>query len=199
VTSVFHPARRDQRKLRLLDIACGTGRFLDFVKQAWPRLPTLGLDLSEPYVRYAKHHLRRWSWINLVVGNVETLPVPDDSQGAVTGIFLVHELPPKVRRIVFRECARVLKPVGRVVLVDSLQRGDQPDYDELLELFPQNYHEPYYESYTNQDFSALAMSCGLMHIRDVKAFVSKVMVFDKPAAERREINRFASDDFQTGF
>ena len=41
-------AGRDQRKLRLLDIGCGTGRFLDFLKQAWPRLPTLGLDMSEP-------------------------------------------------------------------------------------------------------------------------------------------------------
>ena len=75
----------------------------------------------------------------------------------------------------------MLKPGGRLVLVDSLQRGDQPDYEGLLELFPQNYHEPYYRSYTNEDFSALAAGCGLMHTRDVKAFVSKVMVFDKPA------------------
>jgi hypothetical protein len=30
---------------------------------------------------------------------------------------------------------------------------DQPF--RLLELFPQNYHEPYYMSYTNEDFSAL--------------------------------------------
>jgi len=107
--------------------------------------------------------------------------VPDESQDAVTSIFVFHELPPKVRRIVFHECARVLKPGGRLVLVDSLQRGDQPDYDGLLELFPQNYHEPYYMSYTNEDFGALARGCGLTHIRDVKAFVSKVMVFDKPA------------------
>ncbi len=56
---------------------------------------------------------------------------------------------------------------------------DQPF--RLLELFPQNYHEPYYMSYTNEDFSALAISSGLTHIRDVKVFVSKVMVFDKPA------------------
>ena len=61
----------DQRKLRLLDIGCGTGRFLDLVKQVWPRLPSLGLDLSEPYIRYAKRHLSRWSRINLVVGNAE--------------------------------------------------------------------------------------------------------------------------------
>ena len=40
-------AGRDQRRLRLLDVGCGTGRCLDFVKQAWPRLPAVGLDLSE--------------------------------------------------------------------------------------------------------------------------------------------------------
>jgi SAM-dependent methyltransferase len=57
----------------------------------------------------------------------------------VTSIFMFHELPPKVRRIIFGECARVLKPGGRFVLVDSLQRGDEPDYAGLLELFPQNY------------------------------------------------------------
>jgi ubiquinone/menaquinone biosynthesis C-methylase UbiE len=170
----------DQRKLRLLDIGCGTGRFLDFVKQAWPRLPALGLDLSEPYINHARRHLRRWSKLNLAVGNAESLPVPDASQDAVTSIFLFHELPPKVRRIIFRECARALKPGGRLVLVDSLQRGDRPDYEGLLELFPQNYHEPYYESYSTENFGALATSCGLAHIRDVNTFVSKVMVFDKP-------------------
>src|SRR3984885_4260839 len=174
-------AGRDQRKLRVLDIGCGTGRFLDFLKQAWPRLPALGLDMSEAYVRYAKRHLKRWSRINLIVGSAETLPVPNESQDAVTSIFLFHELPPKVRRIFFREGARVLKPGGRLVLVDSLQHGDQPDYEGLLELFPQNYHEPYYKSYTNEDFSALASGCGLTYTRNVNAFVSKVMVFDKAA------------------
>jgi ubiquinone/menaquinone biosynthesis C-methylase UbiE len=173
-------AGRDQRRLKLLDIGCGTGRFLDSLKQAWPRLPTIGLDMSEPYIRHAKRHLRRWSKMNFAVGNAESLPLPGESLDAVTSIFLFHELPPKVRRIVFRECARVLKPGGRLILVDSLQRGDRPDYEGLLELFPQNYHEPYYESYSTENFGALATSCSLTHIRDVKAFVSKVMVFDKP-------------------
>jgi ubiquinone/menaquinone biosynthesis C-methylase UbiE len=176
-------AGRDQRKLRLLDIGCGTGRFLDFLKQVWPRLPTLGMDMSEPYIRSAIRHLKRWSWIRFIVGKAEAIPVPDNSQDAVTSIFLFHELPPKVRRNAFSECARVLKPGGRLVLVDSLQRGDQPDYEGLLDLFPQNYHEPYYVSYTNEDFCALAADCGLTHIRTVKAFVSKVMVFDKQAAK----------------
>jgi ubiquinone/menaquinone biosynthesis C-methylase UbiE len=174
-------AGRDQRRLRLLDLGCGTGRFIDSVKQVWPRLPVIGLDLSEAYTRQAKRHLQRLAWINLVVGNAESIPVPDDSQDAVTSMFVFHELPPEVRRTVFRECARVLKPGGRLVIVDSLQRGDQPDYEGLLELFQQNFHEPYYASYIAEAFGAIAKACGLTHVRDVKAFVSKVMVFDKPS------------------
>jgi len=172
-------AGRDQRRLRVVDVGCGTGRFLDFFKQAWPRLPVLGLDLSEPYVAEAKRHLKRWCWLNVVVANAEAIPLADASQDAVTSIFLLHELPPKVRRVVLRECARVLKPGGRVVIVDSLQTGDEPDYDGMLELFPQNYHEPYYASYLKEDFAAIASACGLRHVRDVNAFVSKAMVFAK--------------------
>ena len=172
-------AGRDQRRLKLIDVGCGTGRLLDFCKQAWPRLPALGVDLSEAYVAEAKGHLRRWCWIDFIVANGEALPVPDASQDAVTSIFMFHELPPKVRRTVVRECARVLKPGGRLILIDSLQIGDQPDYDGVLELFPQSYHEPYYGSYLKEDFAALAAACGLTHTRSVNAFVSKVMVFDK--------------------
>jgi ubiquinone/menaquinone biosynthesis C-methylase UbiE len=172
-------AGHDQRRLRLLDVGCGTGRFLDFVRQTWPRLPVGGLDMSEAYVREARHHLTRWSRISLMVGDGTRIPMANDSQDAVTSIFMFHELPPEVRRGAFGEFARVLVPGGRLVLVDSLQRGDEPDYDGLLELFPQNFHEPYYESYVEEDFDAIARDCGLMHTRSVNAFVSKVMVFDK--------------------
>ena len=121
----------------VLDVGCGTGRFIDFCKQAWPRLPVLGLDMSEAYLAKAKRHLKRWCWLSFVVANGEAIPLDNESQDAVTSIFMFHELPPKVRRYVFHEFARVLKPGGRLVIVDSLQMGDEPDYDGMLKLFPQ--------------------------------------------------------------
>jgi ubiquinone/menaquinone biosynthesis C-methylase UbiE len=173
-------AGRDQRSLRLLDVGCGTGRFLDFVKQVWPRLRAAGLDMSEAYIVEAKGHLRNWCWMHLLVGNGEAIPLGDASEDAVTSIFMFHELPPEVRRAVMREFARVLKRGGRLVIVDSLQLGDEPRYDGMLDLFPQNFHEPYYRSYLRENFPALAESCGLVPVREANAFVSKVMVFDKP-------------------
>jgi ubiquinone/menaquinone biosynthesis C-methylase UbiE len=98
-----------------------------------------------------------------------------------------------VRRNVVAECTRVLKPGGRLVIVDSLQSGDQADYEGLLDLFPQNYHEPYYASYLKEDFPELAADCGLSSVGNTKAFVSKVMVFDKPIeAKRRKANGIRS-------
>jgi len=144
-------------------------------------------EIPEAYVRHAQRRLAGRSRMKFVVGKAEAIPAPDNSQDAVTSIFVFHELPPQVRRAALAECARVLRPGGRLVLLDSLQRGDRPDYEVLLELFPQNYHEPYYAGYTTEDFGAIASARGLTHIRDVKAFVSKVMVFDKPSASRVEI------------
>ena len=34
--------------------------------------------------------------------------------------------------------------------------------------------------YLREDFGRMAADCGLAHVRDINAFVSKVMVFDKP-------------------
>jgi ubiquinone/menaquinone biosynthesis C-methylase UbiE len=150
--------------------------------QVWPRLPCIGLDLSEPYLGYARQHLGRWALIKLVA-NAEAIPVTDASCDAVTSNFMFHELPPTVRRAVFRECARVFKPGGRLVLVDSVQRGDKLNYDGLLDLFPQNYHESYYSTYIIENFEEIAKISGLTLVRNFNAFVSKVMVFDKPESK----------------
>ena len=120
-------AGRDQRKLSLMDVGCGTGRFFNSVKQVWPRLPIFGIDMSEAYVNSQRDTRNTGRKFKLGVGKAEALPVRDQSQDALTSIFVFHELPPKVRRSVFRECARVLKPGGRFAWSNSLQHGDQPN------------------------------------------------------------------------
>ncbi|KAB7739952.1 methyltransferase domain-containing protein [Parvibaculum sedimenti] len=170
---------RDQRKLHLLDVACGTGRFLDDVTANYPRLKAAGLELSPAYVAEARKRLKRRRSVEVMEANAEKMPVADASQDAVTCIYLFHELPPKVRKIVAAEIARVLKPGGIAVIVDALQTGDRPDYDGLLEFFPVGFHEPYFGSYLAEDFAALFARTGLAFDGSTPAFLSKVMVFRK--------------------
>ncbi|MDX2308133.1 MAG: class I SAM-dependent methyltransferase [Hyphomicrobium sp.] len=174
---------RDQRMMSLLDIACGTGRFLREVRRAYPALALTGLDLSRPYLNEAERAMRGLRPASWLEANAEAIPLEDASQDIVTSIYLFHELPPEVRRIVAREIARVLKPGGVFVFVDSLQKGDREGgWDGFLEGFPERFHEPYYRHYTIDDLDAVFAECGLAAVSAWPAFLSKVMVRRKLTA-----------------
>lgn len=170
---------RDQRELQLLDVATGTGRFLTFVKDTWPKLDVTALDLSAAYLDHARKELKPWHDVKFVEANAETVPLLNASQDIVTCIYLFHELPPDVRTVVASEIARVLKPGGLFVLVDSIQPGDTPGFEALTEFFQQAFHEPYYESYLDWDAASAFAAAGLTLQETTPAFLSKVMAFRK--------------------
>ncbi|MBV8492798.1 MAG: class I SAM-dependent methyltransferase [Alphaproteobacteria bacterium] len=159
---------------RLLDLGCGTGEFLREVKRNYPRLSVTGLDLSSPYLRVAERRLADWSRVEFVEAAAEAIPAPDRSFDIVTALYLFHELPGRVRRAVADEIRRVLKPGGTLILVDSLQTGDEPDYDAVLDFFPYAFHEPYYASYLSEDLDALFAPGFLRQVTDI-AYFSKVV------------------------
>ena len=55
-----------------------------------------------------------------------------------------------------------------------------PGYDAMLDVFPVSFHEPYYADYVHTDFDALFFDAGLTAAGHTRAFLSKVMVYDKP-------------------
>jgi ubiquinone/menaquinone biosynthesis C-methylase UbiE len=165
----------DQRRVAYADIGCGPGTFLNQVRRAFPRLPALAVDLSEAYLREAKRRIGRRPRLQPVVAKAEALPLAHASLDLATCIFLFHELPPEVRYDVTRELARAMKPGGLFVLVDSLQTGDEPDYDGLLEVFPELFHEPYFRSYLDDDLDGLFADAGFVREASSNAFLSKVL------------------------
>jgi ubiquinone/menaquinone biosynthesis C-methylase UbiE len=171
-----HLRGRDQRKATLVDVACGTGRFLRQVRLAYPAMQLKGLDLSRPYLDEAERQLRGLRGAELIEAAAERMPLADASADIVTCIFLYHELPPDVRRQVTVETARVLKPGGLFVFIDSLQMGDKPGWDGLLEAFPHRFHEPYYRHFVTDDLDGMFAAAGLEADMTSTPFLSKLMV-----------------------
>jgi ubiquinone/menaquinone biosynthesis C-methylase UbiE len=170
------------KKPVLLDIGAGTGGFLFFVKSVRPELRAIALDLSEPYLARAKSALQKYRDVEFIAAPAEAMPLPDRSIDAAISIFLFHELPPKVRAEVAKEIARVLQPGGIFVLADTVQYGDAPAFDGLLDVFPSLVHEPYYSSYAKADLDALFAAAGLKRTGTDIAYLTKIAVFEK---ERR--------------
>jgi ubiquinone/menaquinone biosynthesis C-methylase UbiE len=169
-------AGRDQRQATVLDVGCGTGRFLRQVRLAYPAMPLKGIDLSRAYLDEACRHLQGLRAAELIDAPAERMPIETASVDIATSIFLFHELPPEVRRAVTAEIARVLRPGGLFVFLDSLQMGDRPGWDGLIEAFPERFHEPYYRHYAIDDLDGLFTAAGLEPELTTTPFLSKLMV-----------------------
>lgn len=172
-------AGRDTSQLSLLDLGCGTGSFLEDVKDNWPNLAATALDLSPAYLGKARARLGAFNNIDFVQAQAEQTNLHDETYDIITAVYLFHELPPSVRRDVVAEMARLLKPGGTIILVDTIQYGDEPGLDILLENFPRGFHEPYYDSFCRTDLSDLFGAAGLTAQDETVAFLTKAASFVK--------------------
>jgi len=163
----------------IADLGCGTGPLIADLTPYAGKI--IGVDSSADMLKGARKRLGNLLNVDLRKGDLLDLPIEDGTCDAVLLVLALTYVAEPAK--VIAEAARVLKPGGRLVLVDSLQLGDEPDYDGMLDRFPQLYHEPYYQSYLREDFAAIARRHRLTHRYDTKAFVSKVMVFDKDEAK----------------
>jgi ubiquinone/menaquinone biosynthesis C-methylase UbiE len=166
--------------MRLLDVACGTGRTLRQLATTHPALRYHGVDLSPFYVRRARQNLADVAELSLAVENAEALPYADGTFDVVTSVYLFHELPRNARRGVIAEMARVVRPGGLVVIEDSAQRADSPELAFVLENFPADFHEPFFADYLEDDLAAALEAAGLAVEARESHLVARVVVARRP-------------------
>jgi ubiquinone/menaquinone biosynthesis C-methylase UbiE len=113
-----------------LDVGCGTGTLALLAKErvgATGRVA--GIDPGPRQIARARAKAaRRRLPIDVQVGVIEQLPFPDRSFDVVFSTLMMHHLPDDLKRQGLAEIARVLKPGGRLVMVDfkrGTKRQDQ--------------------------------------------------------------------------
>ena len=167
---------RKKSSLKILDVATGSGRTLKQLRGAFPNEKIIGLDLSGSYLKEASRFISKLKGdlIELVKGNAEELPFEDCSLQAISCVYLFHELPRTVREKVLKEFFRVLEPGGIIVLADSIQVNDSPDFIQIMENFHKSFHEPFYSDYIKEDLNSKIEEIGFNNIKSKSFFMTKV-------------------------
>jgi len=95
----------------ILDVGCGTGYFLK-------KLSAFGYTVvgTEPAVGMRQRALELNPGVRIEEATVAYLPYPDDEFDAVTAIEVFRYLDNNDRRNGYRECLRVLKPGGFLII-----------------------------------------------------------------------------------
>jgi demethylmenaquinone methyltransferase / 2-methoxy-6-polyprenyl-1,4-benzoquinol methylase len=110
---------RSPARARVLDVATGTGDLALALRDAGAG-EVIGLDFSAPMLREAARKEavagpeRSIAWIE---GDAMALPFPDESVDAVTVAFGLRNMPDYAAAL--REMARVVKPGGRLVCLET--------------------------------------------------------------------------------
>lgn len=115
---------------KLLDVGCGTGRFLS--QMAAPAYEMTGIDISAGMLEEARER-----GLDVVEGSSADMPFEDDSFDlAVTFAVLHHLIDPELVRATLREIVRVTKPGGVAVVWDH--NPNNPYWKFLMARLPQD-------------------------------------------------------------
>lgn len=113
----------------VLDVGCGTGSLAVVVKRRVGTTGSVrGIDASPEMIERARAKAASARVrVAFDVGRADSLPLPDASVNVVLGTLMMHHLPPLARERFAAEIRRVLRPGGRVLIVDfeapSRRRG----------------------------------------------------------------------------
>jgi SAM-dependent methyltransferase len=109
------------------DLGCGTGALLPVLS---PYVATvIGVDASEEMLAAARHRSQALPNVELRRGPLEALPLADASLDAAVMMLVLHHLPAPVPAL--REARRVLKPGGKLLLVD-MAAHDREEYRQQM-------------------------------------------------------------------
>jgi ubiquinone/menaquinone biosynthesis C-methylase UbiE len=104
----------------VLDVGCGTGDLtLAAQRRVGPTGEVCGVDPGSEMVEVARQkalHANRP--IAFQVGVIEDLPFPDNTFDVVLSSLMMHHLPDDLKPTGLAEIRRVLKPAGRLLIVD---------------------------------------------------------------------------------
>lgn len=96
------------------DLGCGTGALLSALAQSVGHV--IGVDASDEMLAAARARTAGLDNVELRRGSLEALPIDEATLDAATMMLVLHHVPAPAAAIA--EAARVLKPGGRLLLVD---------------------------------------------------------------------------------
>ena len=123
---------------KVLDLCTGTGDLASFIKEKYPKIEVVGLDISSKMLEIAK---KKHPEITFIKGDASKMPFCDDKFDFVVSAFGFRNIQDKNGAI--SEIARVLKKNGCFLQLDFGKSPLMPVFDFIILFFARIFSKNY--------------------------------------------------------
>jgi SAM-dependent methyltransferase len=148
----------------VLDLGCGTGELaMALSRRVGPNGRVAGVDLSPAIVAGARRRAKRAGLaIDYRVASIAQLPFADATVDVVVSSLVMHHLAPEVLAQAVHEIRRVLKPGGRVFVID-FQSLDQAGHGHAHAASHSGHGQPHRHGHAHAHGQASPTPPGQLH------------------------------------
>ncbi|MBT4018171.1 MAG: class I SAM-dependent methyltransferase [Alphaproteobacteria bacterium] len=180
--------QRLQDDLKVLDMGCGAGGLMLRLAGAFPAMTCVGVDVDGHGIELAALEIDRAGMVGRVSAElVDGGDIGHENEFDLVTMFeVLHELPLAVRDQVMANCAKALKPGGKLLIIDETYPAKSSDLRKPEYFFPvlTGYNEMTWGNVvpTRADQDKLIADAGLVEVhRDMIGGMFTVIMVEKPA------------------
>jgi demethylmenaquinone methyltransferase/2-methoxy-6-polyprenyl-1,4-benzoquinol methylase len=163
----------------LVDVGCGSGNLIVEIAQKFKTIDLIGVDISDQILELAKQRVIKYELkerIKLEIGNVESLPFPDNSIDFIISSLSLHHWTNS--KVAFKEIFRTLKRNGSLLIFD-FRRNSRKFFYGLLK-FATKIVVPKVLKEINEPLGSLQASYTAEEVRELLSKINIQNVEIKP-------------------
>jgi ubiquinone/menaquinone biosynthesis C-methylase UbiE len=104
----------------IMDFGCGTGTLSIMIKERYPEVNVVGIDVDEQILKIAERKIKERNLnISLLEYDGENLDFPSQQRfDKIVSSFVIHHIPVNAKKKIFAQLCSLLKPGGELHIAD---------------------------------------------------------------------------------
>jgi SAM-dependent methyltransferase len=151
---------------RILEIGCGSGNTLPFIRQVYPEAEISGVDVSPTLLKLAHDRMERAGIkASLLQRDNRDTGFADERFDAIVSFAVHHEAPFQANIDMFKEAFRILAPGGDIVLHDPPPfRAVEPFHAAVLDWDTEHRVEPFFSEAGHSNWDRELAKIGFINV-----------------------------------